>query len=52
MLMENNNLQCLNIGGNFFICDDGMKLISEGLLCNNTLTKLNAEWCGFSVEGR
>ena len=51
MLMENNNLQCLDIGHNF-IGDDGMKLISEGLLCNNTLTKLYAEKCGFSVEGR
>ena len=49
--MENNNLQCLDIYDNF-IGNDGMKLISEGLLCNNTLTKLDAEECGFSVEGR
>ena len=52
MLMENNNLQCLNIDYNYFIGNDGMKQISEGLLCNNTLTKLNAVKCGFSVEGR
>ena len=51
MLMENNNLQCLNINYNV-IGNDGMKLISEGLLCNNTLTKLDAWQCGFSVEGR
>ena len=49
--MENNYLQCLIIDDNF-IADDGMKLISEGLLCNNTLTKLDAKECGFSVEGR
>ena len=49
--MENNNLQCLSISGNI-ISNDGMKLISEGLLCNNTLTKLDVESCGFSVEGR
>ena len=50
MLMENNKLQHLEIYGNY-IGDDGMRLISEGLQCNNTLTKLVAQSCDVSVEG-
>ena len=49
--MKNNKLQCLDISWNE-IGDDGMRLITEGLQCNNTLTKLNAEHCGISVTGR
>ena len=51
MLMENNKLQYLDISWNT-IGDDGVRLITEGLQCNNTLTKLNAERCGISVTGR
>ena len=51
MLMENNKLQHLNIGDNT-IGDAGVRLIAEGLQYNNTLTKLNAEECDISVEGR
>ena len=51
MLMENNKLQHLYISGNE-IGNDGMRLITEGLQYNNTLTKLNAGGCDISVEGR
>ena len=51
MLKENNKLQYLNIGGNE-IGNVGMRLITEGLQYNNTLTKLDAERCDISVEGR
>ena len=51
MLMENNKLQYLNINLNK-IGDDGVKLITEGLQYNNTLTKLIACFCGISVTGR
>ena len=51
MLMENNKLQCLDISGNE-IGNDGVRLITEGLQCNNTLTKLIAWQCGISVTGR
>ena len=51
MLMENNKLQHLNIGDNK-IGDSGMRLITEGLQYNNTLTKLDAQECDISVEGR
>ena len=51
MLMENNKLQHLNIGYNK-IGNAGMRLITEGLQYNNTLTKLDAESCDISVEGR
>ena len=51
MLRENNKLQNLDISVNE-IGDDGVRLITEGLQCNNTLTKLNAEHCGISVTGR
>ena len=50
MLIEN-KLQYLDISWNE-IGDDGVRLITEGLQCNNTLTKLNAEHCGISVTGR
>ena len=50
--MGNNKLQYLDIGHNERIGDDGVGLITEGLQCNNTLTKLNAEKCGISVTGR
>ena len=49
--MENNKLQYLDISDNV-IGDDGVRLITEGLQCNNTLTKLNAKRCGISVTGR
>ena len=51
MLMKNNKLQYLDISGNE-IGNDGMRLITEGLQYNNTLTKLHAERCDISVEGR
>ena len=51
MLMKNNKLQHLNSGGNK-IGDAGMRLITEGLQYNNTLTKLDADHCDISVEGR
>ena len=50
MLLAKNKLQCLSVGGNA-IGNDGVRLISEGLLCNNTLTKLYVWRCGISVEG-
>jgi len=49
MLMEN-NVQNLSIGFNK-INDNGMKEVSESLQHDNTLTRLDAEDCGFSVEG-
>ena len=51
MLMENNKLQCLYISSNK-IGDDGVRLITEGLQYNNTLIKLDAYRCDFSIEGR
>ena len=45
-----NKLQCLNIGGNA-IGDDGVRIITEGLLCNNTLSQLYVWECGITVEG-
>ena len=51
MVMENKKLQHLDIHRNK-IGDAGMRLITEGLQYNNTLTKLDAEFCGISVEGR
>ena len=51
MLMENNKLQHLDIGYNT-IGDAGVRLITEGLQYNNTLTKLDAGHCDISVEGR
>ena len=51
MLMENDKLQHLDIGLNL-IGNDGMRLITEGLQYNNTLTKLDVRYCDISVEGR
>ena len=45
-----NELQCLVINDNE-IGDDGIRLITEGILCNKTLTQLSAYECGISVEG-
>ena len=45
-----NELQDLDISDNT-IGDDGMRLITEGLLCNNILTELDASKCSISVEG-
>jgi len=50
MLMENNKLQNLSVCFNK-IDDNGIKEISEGLHHNNTLIKLDAENCAFSVKG-
>ena len=50
LLKVNNSLQELVMWGNQ-IGDDGMSLVADGLQCNNTLTKLNVERCGFSVKG-
>ena len=33
------------------INDDGMSSMADGLLWNNTLTKLDVQQCGFSVKG-
>ena len=52
MLMENNTLQHLNIADNNKIGNAGVRLITEGLQYNNTLTKLHAWDCDISVEGR
>ena len=49
-MLENNKVQHLDIGGNP-IGDDGIRLITEGIQHNNTLTKLDAYSCDFSVEG-
>ena len=49
--MESNKLQYLDIKWNE-IGDDGVRLITEGLQCKNTLTKLNVRHCGISVTGR
>jgi len=38
------------LGGNP-IGDDGMSSVADGLQCNNTLTRLNVQQCGFSVKG-
>ena len=51
MLMENNKLQYLDLSWSE-IGDDGVRLITEGLQCNNTLTKLIAWDCGILVTGR
>ena len=51
MLMKNNKLQHLDISAST-IGDAGMRLITEGLQYNNTLTKLDTWGCDISVEGR
>ena len=50
LLKVNNSLQELEMGYNQ-IGDDGMSSVADGLQCNNTLTKLNVQWCGLSVKG-
>ena len=50
LLRVNNSLQELFMWGNP-IGDDGMSSVADGLQCNNTLTKLDVEKCGFSVKG-
>ena len=50
LLKVNNSLQELVIHNNP-ISDDGVSAVADGLQCNNTLTKLNVEGCGFSVKG-
>ena len=49
LLKVNNSLQELNMAENRGIGDDGMSSLADGLQHNKTLTKLNVEWCGFSV---
>ena len=46
----NNSLEELDMGHNP-IGDDGMSTVAVGLLCKNTLKKLNVLKCGFSVKG-
>ena len=48
--METSELDYLHVGKNL-IGNDGMKLITEGLQKNKTLTQLKAYDCGFSTEG-
>ena len=50
LLKVNNSLQEVVMDNNE-IGDDGMSSVADGLQCNNTLTKLNVERCGFSVKG-
>ena len=50
LLKVNNLLQELDMRDNP-IGDDGMSSIADGLQCNNTLTKLHLQKCGFSVKG-
>ena len=50
LLKVNNSLQELDMQYNP-IGDDGMSSIADGLQCNNTLTKLYVQKCGFSVKG-
>ena len=50
LLKVNNSLQGLDMSGNP-IGDDGVSAVADGLQCNNTLTKLHVQECGFSVKG-
>ena len=50
LLKVNNSLQELDMMNNP-IGDYGMSLVADGLQCNNTLTKLNVNYCKFSVKG-
>ena len=50
LLKVNNSLQELDMRHNH-IGDDGMSSVADGLQCNNTITKLNVLFCGFSVKG-
>ena len=50
LLRVNNSLQELFMWHNP-IGDDGMSSVADGLQCNNALTKLDVDECGFSVKG-
>ena len=50
LLKVNNSLQELFMWRNP-IGDDGVSSVADGLQCNNTLTKLYVDECGFSVKG-
>lgn len=50
LLKVNNSLQEIDMGWND-IGDDGLSSIAYGLQHNNTLTKLDVQACGFSVQG-
>ena len=50
LLKVNNSLQELGMNYND-INDDGMSSVANGLQCNNTLTELYVQGCGFSVKG-
>ena len=50
LLTKNSAIQCLNLSGND-IGNDGMRIITDVMICNNTLIMLSAEGCGISVEG-
>ena len=50
MLMENKKLQHLSIDSNQF-GDDGVRLVTEGLQQNDTLTELRLHSCKISVKG-
>ena len=50
LLKVNDSLQELYMGGNP-IGDDGVSAVADGLQCNNVLTKLDVDDCGFSVKG-
>ena len=50
LLKVNNLLQELDMRSND-IGDDGMSSVADGLQHNNSLTKLDASRCKFSVKG-
>ena len=50
LLKVNNSLQELNMYNNP-IGDNGVSAVADGLQCNNRLTELSVEECGFSVKG-
>ena len=50
LLKVNNSLQVLDMRDND-IRDDGMSSVADGLQHNNTITKLDASECKFSVKG-
>ena len=50
MLMKNKKLQHLSIDSNQF-GDDGVRLVTEGLQQNDTLTELRLHSCKISVKG-
>ena len=50
LLKVNNSLQELDMSDND-IDDNGMSSVADGLQYSKTLTKLNVQWCGLSVNG-